>query len=123
MEWLRRNLSRSSRNSESPNPQSQSNSKKGKKEEDEEFRLYGITEELINHVKSFTIDTFKNFPLQGSPFIFSEYLALFSPLKLKKIMGFIWVPYFDFQKSMAHPLLGTMLSICIIFVFCVFPEP
>lgn len=65
MEWLRRNLSRSLRNSESPNPQSQLNSKKGREEDDdEEVRLYGITEELINHVKSFTIDTFKNFPLQ-----------------------------------------------------------
>ncbi|XP_061367852.1 uncharacterized protein LOC133310861 [Gastrolobium bilobum] len=63
MDWLRHSFSRSSRNSKSPNTQTQSNSK-GRKEEEEEERIYGITEELINHVKSFTVDTFKNFPLQ-----------------------------------------------------------
>ncbi|TKY68600.1 hypothetical protein E2542_SST04856 [Spatholobus suberectus] len=63
MDWLRRSLSRSSRNSETPNTQTQSNSKVQQQQEDEES-IYGITEKLINDVKSFTIDTFKNFPLQ-----------------------------------------------------------
>lgn len=64
MEWLRRSLSRSPNNTQT----SQSNSSTA--EHQQEQRIYGITEELINHVKSFTIDTFKNFPLQGSPFFF-----------------------------------------------------
>ncbi|KAE9603359.1 hypothetical protein Lal_00008152 [Lupinus albus] len=62
MEWLKRNLSRTSTNTKTLNPQSQSKSKS--KENDEEERIYGITEQLINHVKSFTLETFKNFPLQ-----------------------------------------------------------
>ncbi|KAK7287431.1 hypothetical protein RIF29_00707 [Crotalaria pallida] len=63
MEWLRRNLSRNSRNRKTPNPESQSNSKGTEEVAQEEQRIYGITQQLINHVKSFTVDTFKNFPL------------------------------------------------------------
>ncbi|XP_027337627.1 uncharacterized protein LOC113851362 [Abrus precatorius] len=67
MDWLRRSLSRSSRNSKTSNTQTQPNSKvrqKEEEEEEEEESIYGITEELINHIKSFTLDTFKNFPLR-----------------------------------------------------------
>ncbi|OIW18887.1 hypothetical protein TanjilG_25330 [Lupinus angustifolius] len=70
MEWLRRNLSRTSTISKTLNPQSQSQSKSKSKskskqnEEEEEECIYGITQQLINHVKSFTLETFKNFPLQ-----------------------------------------------------------
>ncbi|XP_020202415.1 uncharacterized protein LOC109788160 [Cajanus cajan] len=60
MDWLRRSLSRSSGNSKTPDTQTQSNSKV----QQEEDNIYGITVELINHVKCFTLDTFKNFPLQ-----------------------------------------------------------
>ncbi|KAF7845550.1 BSD domain containing protein [Senna tora] len=59
MDWFIRNLTRSSSKTKTSNLQSQSNSKG----EDEE-QLYGITGDLINHVKSLTIDTFRNFPLQ-----------------------------------------------------------
>ncbi|CAL0306016.1 unnamed protein product [Lupinus luteus] len=66
MEWLKRNLSRTSTISKTLNPQSQSQSKgkQTEEEEEEEERIYGITEQLINHVKSFTLQTFQNFPLQ-----------------------------------------------------------
>ncbi|CAJ1949321.1 unnamed protein product [Sphenostylis stenocarpa] len=63
MDWLRRSLSTSSGNTITPNTQTKSNSKVQHQQEGEE-KVYGITEELINHVKSFTIDTFKNFPLK-----------------------------------------------------------
>ncbi|XP_047154406.1 uncharacterized protein LOC124825761 [Vigna umbellata] len=62
MDWLRSSFSRSSRNSKTPNTQTQSNSKL--QDQQREESVYGITEELINHVKSFTVDTFKNFPLK-----------------------------------------------------------
>ncbi|QCD93641.1 hypothetical protein DEO72_LG9g2606 [Vigna unguiculata] len=62
MDWLRSSLSMSSRNSKTPNTQTQSNSKLQHQQQEES--VYGITEELINHVKSFTVDTFKNFPLK-----------------------------------------------------------
>ncbi|KEH29002.1 BSD domain protein [Medicago truncatula] len=52
MYWLKRTLSKSSRN---PNTATQ---------QQHEQEHHGITDELINLVKSFTIDTFKNFPLQ-----------------------------------------------------------
>ncbi|XP_028215387.1 uncharacterized protein LOC114397516 isoform X2 [Glycine soja] len=61
MDWLRRSLSRGSRNSKTPNIQTQSNSEV---QQHLEESIYGITEELINHIKTFTLDTFKNFPLQ-----------------------------------------------------------
>lgn len=57
MYWLKRTLSKSSRN---PNTPTQSNSTQQHQEQEQ----HGINEELINLVKSFTIDTFKNFPLQ-----------------------------------------------------------
>ncbi|XP_028780972.1 uncharacterized protein LOC114737225 isoform X2 [Neltuma alba] len=60
MNWFTRNLTWTSRKTEASNPQSQSNSK-----EEDEDQLYGVTEDLINYTKSFTIDTFKNFPLQA----------------------------------------------------------
>ncbi|KAI4356418.1 hypothetical protein L6164_000442 [Bauhinia variegata] len=59
MDWVRRKLARTSTESKIPNHQSQSNPKGA-----DEEQIYGITEELINFVKSFTIDTFKDFPLQ-----------------------------------------------------------
>ncbi|XP_021631993.1 uncharacterized protein LOC110629366 isoform X2 [Manihot esculenta] len=52
--WFRR----TAKNAKSPNQQQQQNT-----HEDEE-ELLGVTSQLINHVKSFTLDTFKNFPLQ-----------------------------------------------------------
>ncbi|XP_057459142.1 uncharacterized protein LOC130749789 [Lotus japonicus] len=61
MEWLRRSLSRSPRNGETSKTQTQSNTKE---QDQQQQHMFGITEELINLVKSFTIDTFKNFPLQ-----------------------------------------------------------
>ncbi|KAG5252186.1 BSD domain-containing family protein [Salix suchowensis] len=54
--WLRRSVS-SSKNSRNPD-----NKYQNQKEEEEE--QLGITQQLIDHVKSFTVDTFKNFPLQ-----------------------------------------------------------
>ncbi|KAJ6390063.1 hypothetical protein OIU77_024311 [Salix suchowensis] len=42
--------------------ETQINKYQNQKEEEEE--QLGITQQLIDHVKSFTVDTFKNFPLQ-----------------------------------------------------------
>ncbi|KAI4354388.1 hypothetical protein L6164_003254 [Bauhinia variegata] len=53
--WVKRNRMRSI----TPNHQSQSNPRGA-----DEEQVYGITEELIKFVKSFTINTFKDFPLQ-----------------------------------------------------------
>ncbi|KAL5073023.1 hypothetical protein RYX36_012007 [Vicia faba] len=57
MYWLKRTFSKSSTN---PNTPTESNST----QQSQEHEHHGITDELINLVKSFTIDTFKNFPLK-----------------------------------------------------------
>ncbi|KAM3683882.1 hypothetical protein ACJW31_12G182600 [Castanea mollissima] len=54
--WFRRTTKSSNQHSPNPNP----NPPKPQNEEEE----LGITEQLIDFVKSFTFDTFKNFPLQ-----------------------------------------------------------
>ncbi|KAF2292629.1 hypothetical protein GH714_026115 [Hevea brasiliensis] len=51
--WFRSNA----KNVKSPNQQQR------KTHEDEDEELLGVTSQLIDHVKSFTLDTFKNFPL------------------------------------------------------------
>ena len=53
--WFRRTTKSSTQHNPNPNPP---------KPQDEE--QLGITEQLIDFVKSFTFDTFKNFPLQGN---------------------------------------------------------
>ncbi|KAJ0053316.1 hypothetical protein Pint_01561 [Pistacia integerrima] len=55
--WFRRSLSKSSKKSKTPESNQQ-------KQDQEELLLLGVTDQLIDHVKSFTLDTFKNFPLQ-----------------------------------------------------------
>ncbi|KAJ0113449.1 hypothetical protein Patl1_01601 [Pistacia atlantica] len=57
--WFRRSLSKSSKKSKT----SESNQQK---QDQEELLLLGVTDQLIDHVKSFTLDTFKNFPLQDN---------------------------------------------------------
>ncbi|KAJ4728490.1 putative BSD domain-containing protein [Melia azedarach] len=57
--WFRRSVSKGSKNSKNPNQPTQSNPP-----QEEEEELLGVTEQLLNHLKSFTLDTFKNFPLQ-----------------------------------------------------------
>lgn len=57
MYWLKHTFSKSFTN---PNTSTESNST----QQSQEHKHHGITDELINHVKSFTIDTFKNFPLK-----------------------------------------------------------
>ncbi|KAG6785342.1 hypothetical protein POTOM_011072 [Populus tomentosa] len=60
--WLLRSVSRSGDDSEnSQNPNQQIPKPGGGGEEEEQL---GVTQQLIDHVKSFTIDTFKNFPLR-----------------------------------------------------------
>ncbi|XP_020539275.1 uncharacterized protein LOC105644398 isoform X1 [Jatropha curcas] len=48
--WFRR----SNKKDNSPN----------QRQQQEEEELFGVTHQLIDHVRSFTVDTFKNFPLQ-----------------------------------------------------------
>ncbi|KAA3474867.1 BSD domain-containing family protein [Gossypium australe] len=55
--WFRRSVSRNSKNHKNPPDQPQPHH-----QEQEEF--LGITQQLIDHVKSFTLETFKNFPIQ-----------------------------------------------------------
>ncbi|KAB2003718.1 hypothetical protein ES319_D11G150200v1 [Gossypium barbadense] len=55
--WFRRSVSRNSKNNKNPPDQPQPHH-----QEQEEF--LGITQQLIDHVKSFTLETFKNFPIQ-----------------------------------------------------------
>ncbi|KAK2432864.1 hypothetical protein QL285_018198 [Trifolium repens] len=57
MYWLKRTLSKNSTNPTTTSTESNST-------QQHEQEQHGITQELINHVKSFTIHTFKNFPLQ-----------------------------------------------------------
>jgi hypothetical protein len=61
--WLLRSVSRSSDNSKNSQNSNQQIPKPGGGGGGEE--QLGVTQQLIDHVKSFTIDTFKNFPLQG----------------------------------------------------------
>uniref|UniRef100_A0A2K2BNR8 BSD domain-containing protein n=1 Tax=Populus trichocarpa TaxID=3694 RepID=A0A2K2BNR8_POPTR len=60
--WLLRSVSRSSDNSKNSQNSNQQIPKPGGGGGEEE--QLGVTQQLIDHVKSFTIDTFKNFPLQ-----------------------------------------------------------
>ncbi|KAL9360801.1 hypothetical protein Peur_048924 [Populus x canadensis] len=60
--WLLRSVSRSSDNSKNSQNSNQQIPKPGGGGGGEE--QLGVTQQLIDHVKSFTIDTFKNFPLQ-----------------------------------------------------------
>ncbi|KAG2716781.1 hypothetical protein I3843_03G145100 [Carya illinoinensis] len=57
--WFRRSLSSTSQVTENPNPPQQ----KQQQQEQEEL-LLGVTEQLIDFLKSLTVDSFKNFPLQ-----------------------------------------------------------
>ncbi|KAI5679977.1 hypothetical protein M9H77_01204 [Catharanthus roseus] len=58
--WFRRSLSSSRRNSTS----SAAAADKSGGVKDDEIHLYGLTDQLIEFVKSFSLDTFKNFSLQ-----------------------------------------------------------
>ncbi|XP_034915938.1 uncharacterized protein [Populus alba] len=65
--WLLRSVSRSgddSENSQNPNQQIPKPAGGGGGEGGGEEEQLGVTQQLIDHVKSFTIDTFKNFPLR-----------------------------------------------------------
>ncbi|XP_052479176.1 uncharacterized protein LOC105803286 isoform X2 [Gossypium raimondii] len=55
--WFRRSVSRNSKNNKNPPDQPQPHHQ-------EQEELLGITQQLIDHVKSFTLETFKNFPIQ-----------------------------------------------------------
>lgn len=50
---------------------------KNKSQEEEEEKVYGITEQLIEFVKSFSIDTFRNFVLPGTLFLSNKRLCGF----------------------------------------------
>ncbi|CAB4291266.1 unnamed protein product [Prunus armeniaca] len=56
--WFRRSLLRKGEKTKNPDPSEQTLLPRS-----EEEQQLGVTEELIDHVKSFTLDTFKNFPL------------------------------------------------------------
>ncbi|CAN1301855.1 hypothetical protein LINPERPRIM_LOCUS25164 [Linum perenne] len=64
MNWKSWFGARSSSNNPSPHESKNSNSDPRQKRQDQE--LYGVTQQLIDRVKSFTLDTFKNFPLHAT---------------------------------------------------------
>ncbi|XP_039031283.1 uncharacterized protein LOC120165925 [Hibiscus syriacus] len=57
--WFRRSVSENSKNCKNPDPQQPT-----EHEETDEFM--GVSQQLIDYVKSFTLDTFKNFPIQDN---------------------------------------------------------
>lgn len=50
--------------------------------EEDKDEILGVTDELIDHVRSFTIDTFKNFSLEGNCEFGSQYCFFFLFVKL-----------------------------------------
>ncbi|GMI66383.1 hypothetical protein like AT3G24820 [Hibiscus trionum] len=60
--WFRRSVSRNSKNNKNPDQPQPTHSQQ--EEETDEF--LGVTQQLIDQVKSFTLDTFKNFPIQDN---------------------------------------------------------
>lgn len=68
LSWFRRSVSRNSKKNRNPEQQQSIHSDQNQQnqEEEEEEELLGVTQQLIDHVKSFTLETFKNFPLQDN---------------------------------------------------------
>lgn len=64
--WFRRTTKKSTKIPNPPKPQ-------GQQEQEQEEQLLGVTEQLIDFVKSFTFDTFKNFHLQGKQILFISF--------------------------------------------------
>ncbi|KAL8489830.1 hypothetical protein ACS0TY_025638 [Phlomoides rotata] len=64
--WFRRTVSKLKKTSFTTSTAAAAaagNTNKSKLQEEEEEKLYGITHQLIEFIKSFSLDTFKNFPL------------------------------------------------------------
>lgn len=59
--WIRRSLSRSKRTSTPAGEKS----KECHKDDGEEHNIYGVTEALIEFIKSFSVETFRNLSLPG----------------------------------------------------------
>ncbi|XP_021907391.1 uncharacterized protein LOC110821753 [Carica papaya] len=69
--WVPRSVSRNSSKTKTPDPITQSNlTFEGKPDEEDDL---GVTDQLIDYIKSFTLDTFKNFPLQDNEGATSTY--------------------------------------------------
>ncbi|XP_022758645.1 uncharacterized protein LOC111305400 [Durio zibethinus] len=65
--WFHRSVSRNSKNNKNAEQlQSTHSDQNQQNQEEEEEELLGVTQQLIDHVKSFTLETFKNFPLQDN---------------------------------------------------------
>ncbi|XWS47249.1 hypothetical protein CRYUN_Cryun14cG0136300 [Craigia yunnanensis] len=63
--WFHRSVSRNSKNNKNPEQQQPIHSDQNQQSQEEE-ELLGVTQQLIDHIKSFTLETFKNFPLQDN---------------------------------------------------------
>ncbi|EOX93942.1 hypothetical protein QUC31_004359 [Theobroma cacao] len=68
--WFQRSVSRNSNKNKYPEQQQSNHSDQNQQNkavgEVEEEELFGVTRQLIDYVKSFTSETFKNFPLQDN---------------------------------------------------------
>ncbi|XP_021275200.1 uncharacterized protein LOC110409979 [Herrania umbratica] len=65
--WFHSSVSRNSNKSKNPEQQQSNQSDQNQQSKavvEEEEELFGVTQQLIDYVKSFTSETFKNFPLQ-----------------------------------------------------------
>ncbi|XVE78080.1 hypothetical protein DITRI_Ditri13aG0115200 [Diplodiscus trichospermus] len=64
--WFHRSGSRNSKKNKRPERQHSIESDQNQQKQDEEEELLGVTQELIDHIKTFALETFKNFPLQDN---------------------------------------------------------
>lgn len=63
------------RRSSGKKPKNQNQPTKSNQLQEYEEELLGVTDQLLDHLKTFTLDTFKNFPFKGSFFfLFCVYL-------------------------------------------------
>ncbi|XP_022771452.1 uncharacterized protein LOC111314396 isoform X2 [Durio zibethinus] len=64
--WFHRSVSRNSKNNNTPYQHQPIHSEQNQQNQEEDEELLGVTQQLIDYVKSFTLETFKSFPLQDN---------------------------------------------------------
>ncbi|XVE72768.1 hypothetical protein DITRI_Ditri11bG0065300 [Diplodiscus trichospermus] len=64
--WFHRSVSRNTKNEETPDQHQPTHFDINQQNQQENEELLGVTPQLIDYVKSFTVETFKNFNLQDN---------------------------------------------------------
>lgn len=101
--WFHRSVSKNTKNNKTPDQQQPVFPDQNQKEEE----LLGITQQLIDHVKSFTLETFKNFPLQGTSLCFT--------LEIPK-KKFVWLKLlvlFQIMRQLIPTQKPKLLLMCV----------